>query len=137
MPSINHHPLFTRMNKQIFFFCGIGGSGMSAIAQVLLHQGHTVRGSDRSYDQGQNADLYAQLQTLGVALFPQDGSGVDADVDVLVVSSAVEPDDFRCTGGAGSRYCDSQAGRGCWRTCFIAGRGLPWGGRVENPRWRG
>ena len=64
---------------------------MSAIAQVLLHQGHAVRGSDRSYDQGQNADLYARLQVLGVALFPQDGSGVDADVDVLVVSSAVEP----------------------------------------------
>ena len=79
------------MNKQIFFFCGIGGSGMSAIAQVLLHQGHAVRGSDRSYDQGQNADLYARLHALGVVLFPQDGSGVDADVDVLVVSSAVEP----------------------------------------------
>ena len=28
------------MNRQTFFFCGIGGSGMSAIAQVLLHQGH-------------------------------------------------------------------------------------------------
>lgn len=79
------------MNRQTFFFCGIGGSGMSAIAQVLLHQGHAVRGSDRSYDQGQNADLYARLQALGVVLFPQDGSGVDADVDVLVVSSAVEP----------------------------------------------
>ncbi len=79
------------MNRQIFFFCGIGGSGMSAIAQVLLHQGHAVRGSDRSYDQGENADLYARLQALGVVLFPQDGSGVDEDVDVLVVSSAVEP----------------------------------------------
>ena len=78
------------MDKQTFFFCGIGGGGMSAIAQVLLHQGHAVRGSDRSCDQGQNADLYARLQTLGVALFPQDGSGVDEQVDVLVVSSAVE-----------------------------------------------
>ncbi len=79
------------MNKQTFFFCGIGGSGMSAIAQVLLHQGHVVRGSDRNYDQGQNADLYARLRALGIALFPQDGSGVDARVDALVVSSAVEP----------------------------------------------
>ena len=77
--------------KQTFFFCGIGGSGMSAIAQVLLHQGHAVRGSDRNYDQGQNPDLYARLRALGVALFPQDGSGVDEQVDVLVVSSAVEP----------------------------------------------
>ena len=64
---------------------------MSAIAQVLLHQGHTVRGSDRSYDRGQNAGLYAQLRDLGVVLFAQDGSGVDGDVDTLVVSSAVEP----------------------------------------------
>ncbi len=64
---------------------------MSAIAQVLLHQGHSVRGSDRSYDRGQNAGLYAQLRYLGVVLFPQDGSGIDDEVDTLVVSSAVEP----------------------------------------------
>lgn len=63
---------------------------MSAIAQVLLHGGHAVRGSDRSYDRGQNAGLYAQLRDLGVVLFPQDGSGVDGGVDTLVVSSAVE-----------------------------------------------
>ena len=78
------------MDRQTFFFCGIGGSGMSAIAQVLLHQGHAVRGSDRNCDQGQNAELYARLHALGVALFPQDGSGVDEHVDALVVSSAVE-----------------------------------------------
>ena len=78
------------MDRQTFFFCGIGGSGMSAIAQVLLHQGHAVRGSDRNCDQGQNAELYARLHALGVALFPQDGSGVDEQVDALVVSSAVE-----------------------------------------------
>lgn len=74
-----------------YFFCGIGGSGMSAIAQVLLHEGHVVRGSDRSYDQGKNAILYQNLIDLGIALYPQDGSGIDKSVNTLVVSSAVEP----------------------------------------------
>ena len=77
--------------KKTFFFCGIGGSGMSAIAQVLLHNGHKVRGSDRSYDQGNNKALYQNLATQGVDLYPQDGSGIDSQVNTLVVSSAVEP----------------------------------------------
>lgn len=64
---------------------------MSAIAQVLLHNGHTVRGSDRSYDQGHNTTLYKNLAALGVDLYPQDGSGIDKQVNTLVVSSAVEP----------------------------------------------
>ncbi len=83
----------THWNKmtKTFFFCGIGGSGMSAIAQVLLHTGHTVRGSDRSYDQGNNLALYQNLAALGVALYPQDGSGIDNTVNTLVGSSAVEP----------------------------------------------
>ena len=74
-----------------YFFCGIGGSGMSSIAQVLLHQGYGVRGSDRSRDRGLNRPLYENLAHQGVVFFPQDGSGVDAGVDTLVVSGAVEP----------------------------------------------
>ncbi len=78
------------VERKTFFLCGIGGSGMSAIAQVLVHQGHTVRGSDRSRDRGLNSVLYEGLAAHGMALFPQDGSGVDGAVDELVVSSAVE-----------------------------------------------
>lgn len=63
---------------------------MSAIAQVLLHNGHSVRGSDRTYDQGNQAALYQNLAALGVDLYPQDRSGIDGTVDTLVVSSAVE-----------------------------------------------
>ena len=72
------------------FFCGIGGSGMSAIAQVLKHHGYGVRGSDRSRDRGQNRELYERLAAQGIDLAPQDGSGVDREVDELVVSTAVE-----------------------------------------------
>ncbi len=74
------------------FFCGIGGSGMSALAQVLRHHGHAVRGSDRSWDNGQNRGLFDQLRSRRITLFPQDGSGVDDTVDELVVSAAVEKD---------------------------------------------
>lgn len=63
---------------------------MSALAQVLRHQGRTVRGSDRSLDRGQNPELFEQLRARGIALFPQDGSGVDKAVGELIVSAAVE-----------------------------------------------
>ena len=73
-----------------YFFIGIGGSGMSAIAQLLLHEGHRVLGSDRSRDQGRNPDMFHVLENAGAALFPQNGSGVSADVDYVVVSTAIE-----------------------------------------------
>ena len=72
------------------FFCGIGGSGMSALAQVLRHHGHAVRGSDRRLDVGRSTALFDGLRAQGVALYPQDGSGVDDAVDELIVSAAVE-----------------------------------------------
>jgi UDP-N-acetylmuramate--alanine ligase len=73
-----------------YFFCGIGGSGMSAIAQVLIARGHEVSGSDRSLDQGKNKPLFKKLKKLGIKLFPQDGKAIRKTHDVLVVSSAIE-----------------------------------------------
>ena len=77
-------------DRKTFFFCGIGGSGMSAIAQVLRHEGQAVRGSDRGRDRGENRELYEALAAQEIALYAQDGSGVDPEVDEVVVSSAVE-----------------------------------------------
>jgi len=77
-------------DKQSYFFCGIGGSGMSSLAQVLLARGHTVYGSDRSYDQGQSPEKFAKLQEMGITLCPQDGSGISSKIDFFIVSSAVE-----------------------------------------------
>lgn len=73
-----------------YFFCGIAGSGMSALAQLLRHQGHEIIGSDRSIDRGENEELAGALLEQEIMLVPQDGQAVDDDVDMLVVSSAVE-----------------------------------------------
>jgi len=77
------------MQKQRYFFCGIGGSGMSALAKIMLSHGHTILGSDRDYDRGLFPEKFNQLKNLGIKLYPQDGSGV-ADADILVISTAVE-----------------------------------------------
>ncbi len=71
---------------------GIGGVGMSALAQALLDQGARVSGSDRLLDTGDMTETLACLARQGVALCPQDGSGVTPQTARLVVSSAIEAD---------------------------------------------
>lgn len=71
---------------------GIGGVGMSALAQALLDSGTAVTGSDRLLDSGDVTGTLACLRGQGVRLFPQDGSGVTEGVARLVVSSAIESD---------------------------------------------
>jgi UDP-N-acetylmuramate--alanine ligase len=71
-------------------FAGVGGSGMSALAQYVAQRGGSASGSDRSFDQGRNGAGRAQLEEMGVALFPQDGSGVAGACSAVVYSTAVE-----------------------------------------------
>ncbi len=73
-----------------FFFCGIGGSGMLPLAQILKGRGCTVAGSDRSFDQGRTPAKFAALEAQGFALHPQDGSGIVSADQILVASAAVE-----------------------------------------------
>lgn len=73
-----------------YFFCGIGGSGMLPLALIVRAQGAEVAGSDRSLDQGRIADKFAFLQRQGIALFPQDGSGLTKAEQLLVTSAAIE-----------------------------------------------
>lgn len=70
--------------------CGIGGSGMSALALALMARGTTVFGSDRAYDAGQSKEKFAQLSKAGIHLVAQDGSALDESFDCLIVSAAVE-----------------------------------------------
>ena len=74
------------------FFSGIGGSGVSAIASFMADKGHSIAGSDRSFDSDKNHPAYAPLVSKGVNIVPQDGSGIDASFDLVVFSTAVEKD---------------------------------------------
>ncbi|APE28498.1 glutamate ligase domain-containing protein [Aurantiacibacter gangjinensis] len=73
-----------------YFFCGIGGSGMLPLAQILNGLGADVAGSDRSFDQGRTPEKFATLERQGFRLFPQDGSGITSADQVLVASAAIE-----------------------------------------------
>lgn len=66
---------------------GIGGSGLSAIARVLLGQGYRVSGSDRS--------LNAQTEALardGATIYQGHDAGQIAGADALIITSAVKDD---------------------------------------------
>ena len=80
----------TNLTSHPWFFCGIGGSGMLPLALILRGQGAEVAGSDRSRDQGRTPEKFAWLESLGFALYPQDGSGVVSAQQTLVASAAVE-----------------------------------------------
>ena len=73
-----------------YFFCGVGGSGMTPLALIIQARGGLVEGSDRALDQGRNAERFDFLRARGVLLHPQDGSGVSRAGQILVTSAAVE-----------------------------------------------
>lgn len=65
---------------------------MSALAQILRARGYEVSGSDRSYDQGDNFELFRKLSSMGISLFAQDGKGLEGEIDRVVVSNSIEED---------------------------------------------
>ena len=71
------------------FFSGIGGSGMLPLASIVRAGGAKVAGSDRSLDAGRTPAKFDYLRSLGIQLFPQDGSGLQEGM-TLVTSAAVE-----------------------------------------------
>jgi len=72
------------------FFSGIAGSGVSAIACFMACRGHTVVGSDRSFDGKPDHPIGKILKSKGIIIAPQDGSGIDNSLDFAVFSTAVE-----------------------------------------------
>lgn len=79
MPSRLHRP-------RKIHFVGIGGVGMSGLAEVLLTMGHHVSGSDM-----RASDVTRHLSGLGAKVFVgHDEAHVDAEADVVVISSAVK-----------------------------------------------
>jgi UDP-N-acetylmuramate--alanine ligase len=71
-------------------FTGIFGSGMSALAQYLRFQGLRVSGSDRLLASEDTAAVRGALEGLGCAVVRQDGAGVEANTDLVCLSSAIE-----------------------------------------------
>jgi UDP-N-acetylmuramate--alanine ligase len=65
---------------------GIGGSGMSGIAEVLLTLGYKVTGSDLSY-----SDTVRRLEELGGKIFIGHQDSHVGEAQVVVISSAVSP----------------------------------------------
>ena len=66
---------------------GIGGAGMSGIAEVLLNLGYNVRGSDVA-----DSPAVRRLEKLGAEIYIGHGADNVADADVLVKSTAVKAD---------------------------------------------
>jgi len=77
-------------NVRALHFIGVGGIGMSGIAQVCAARGVRVTGSDRSHDRAQREAFFQSLQAHRVALMPQDGSGPALKPDAVVASTAIE-----------------------------------------------
>jgi len=67
-------------------FVGIGGAGMSGIAEVLVNQGFKVSGSDLA-----RSATTRRLEEMGARIFFDHNAAHIEGADVLVVSSAVKP----------------------------------------------
>ncbi|NIZ12927.1 UDP-N-acetylmuramate--L-alanine ligase [Phaeobacter sp. HF9A] len=67
-------------------FVGIGGIGMSGIAEVLLNLGYVVQGSDLK-----SSRITQRLEKLGALVFEGQAAENLADAQVVVISSAIKP----------------------------------------------
>ena len=67
-------------------FVGIGGIGMSGIAEVLMNHGYVVQGSDLK-----SSPITERLKTLGAVIFEGQVAANLEDAQVVVISSAIKP----------------------------------------------
>lgn len=76
--------MLVKQQKNIHFI-GIGGSGMSGIATMLLQQGYNISGSDL-----RPGDTTSRLVNMGARVYiGHDGSNIGQDTDLVVVSTAI------------------------------------------------
>ena len=95
LQTLNYKPQTIRMYSSIHdfknvFFIGIAGTGMSAIAQYLQGIGKNVSGSDRYFAEGVFNETKEKLEAEGIRCFLQNGEGINAETDLVVVSTAIE-----------------------------------------------
>jgi len=72
------------LNKYHIHFVGIGGIGMSGIAELLLNTGYKVSGSDIKF-----SDITDRLEMLGGTIFKGHDKNNISGADVVVTSSAI------------------------------------------------
>jgi len=76
--------MFQKIIRKVHFV-GIGGIGMSGIAEILLNQGFEISGSDLA-----DTEVTQRLKSLGIKIFKGHSAENVKDIDVLVYSSAVD-----------------------------------------------
>ncbi len=86
--NYQHFPNFIDCNNMqgtYVYFIGIGGVGMSAIANILINEGCFVSGSDL-----ENSPITHNLEKLGVKInTSQDGKGIDQYTNLVITSAAI------------------------------------------------
>ncbi|MET0401236.1 MAG: UDP-N-acetylmuramate--L-alanine ligase [Cystobacter sp.] len=85
--SVRTTSLFKTRHAAHVHFVGIGGIGMSGIAEVLINLGYRVSGSDLKA-----SDITRRLASLGASLFEGHRAENLVHADVVVISSAVRKD---------------------------------------------
>ncbi len=83
MKHLRRHPAMGRVRQ--VHMVGIGGIGMSSIAEVLLHRGFRVTGSDLHL-----SDVTRRLEALGAIIYQGHDARHVQGADVVVYSSAVD-----------------------------------------------
>jgi len=73
--------------KKTFHFIGIGGAGMSGLAEILLQMGHHVSGSDQ-----QSSPTTDDLAAKGIKIYQGHSAGQVNTADFVIFSSAVHPE---------------------------------------------
>lgn len=81
--SIQTQPVFGRTRH--IHMVGIGGIGMSGMAEILLLRGYKVSGSDQS-----KSETTDRLEKLGATVYYKHEASNVADADVVVYTSAVK-----------------------------------------------
>ncbi len=74
--------MFGKIKK--LYFVGIGGSGMSGIAEILHNLGYQIKGSDSTA-----SEITEYLSRLGMPIYHEHKAANLEDVDVVVISSAI------------------------------------------------
>ncbi len=74
---------------------GIGGSSMSGLAEMLLHEGYTVSGSDNA-----NSHAVERLRKRGITVYVGHDAGNIEGADIVVYSAAIAPDNAERAGAS-------------------------------------